>query len=64
LEKTDEHASHHALETGVCPWFTMSQYHPDKLTGQGLPDDMIALATEKTKEIQLAYDLIQKTRAG
>jgi DnaJ like chaperone protein len=42
----------------------MSQYHPDKLTGQGLPDDMIALATEKTKEIQLAYDLIQKTRAG
>ena len=42
----------------------MSQYHPDKLTGQGLPDDMIAMATEKTKEIQLAYDLIQKRRAG
>jgi DnaJ like chaperone protein len=42
----------------------MSQYHPDKLTGQGLPDDMIAMATEKTKEIQLAYDLIQKHRAG
>jgi len=42
----------------------MSQYHPDKLTGQGLPDDMIAMATEKTKEIQLAYDLIQKSRAN
>jgi DnaJ like chaperone protein len=42
----------------------MSQYHPDKLTGQGLPDDMIAMATEKTKEIQLAYVLIQKRRAG
>ncbi|MDD4881127.1 MAG: co-chaperone DjlA [Gallionellaceae bacterium] len=40
----------------------MSQYHPDKLTGQGLPDDMIAMATEKTKEIQLAYDLIVKHR--
>lgn len=42
----------------------MSQYHPDKLTGQGLPEDMIDMATEKTKEIQLAYDLIQKSRAG
>lgn len=40
----------------------MSQYHPDKLIGQGLPDDMVAMATEKTKEIQLAYDLIQKRR--
>ena len=40
----------------------MSQHHPDKLTGQGLPEDMIALATEKAKEIQLAYDLIQKHR--
>jgi DnaJ like chaperone protein len=42
----------------------MSQYHPDKLTGQGLPDDMVAMATEKTKEIQLAYDLIQQHRGG
>jgi DnaJ like chaperone protein len=42
----------------------MSQYHPDKLIGQGLPDDMIAMATEKAKEIQLAYDLIQKSRAA
>lgn len=40
----------------------MSQYHPDKLMGQGLPEDMIAIATEKAKEIQLAYDLIQRTR--
>lgn len=41
----------------------MSQYHPDKLTGQGLPDDMIAVATERAKEIQVAYDLIKKQRA-
>lgn len=42
----------------------ISQYHPDKLMGQGLPPDMIAMATEKAKEIQVAYDLIQKTRAA
>ena len=40
----------------------MSQYHPDKLIGQGLPEDMIAMATEQAKEIQLAYDLIKKSR--
>jgi DnaJ like chaperone protein len=40
----------------------MSQYHPDKLMGQGVPADMIAIATEQTKEIQLAYDLIKKSR--
>ena len=37
----------------------ISQYHPDKLMGQGLPPDMIAMATEKAKEIQeltLAWD--------
>lgn len=40
----------------------ISQYHPDKLIGQGLPEDMIAMATEKAKEIQLAYDLIKQNR--
>jgi DnaJ like chaperone protein len=40
----------------------ISQYHPDKLIGQGLPEDMIALASEKAKEIQLAHDLIEKHR--
>lgn len=41
----------------------MSQHHPDKLMGQGVPEDMIKVATEKAKEIQLAYDLIKKSRA-
>lgn len=41
----------------------MGQYHPDKLSGQGVPPDMIKMATEKTQEIQAAYDLIKKTRA-
>lgn len=40
----------------------ISQYHPDKLIGQGLPEDMIAVATEQAKEIQLAHDLIKKSR--
>jgi len=40
----------------------MSQYHPDKLMGQGVPEDMIAVATEQAKEIQTAYDLIKKNR--
>ena len=40
----------------------MSQYHPDKLIGQGLPEDMIALATEQSQEIQRAYELIRKVR--
>lgn len=40
----------------------MSQYHPDKLMGQGVPEDMIKVATEQAKDIQLAYDLITKTR--
>jgi len=40
----------------------ISQYHPDKLIGQGLPEDMIAVATEQAKEVQIAYDLIMKSR--
>lgn len=40
----------------------MSQYHPDKLMGQGLPEDMIAMATQQAQEIQVAYDLITKNR--
>lgn len=41
----------------------MSQHHPDKLIAQGVPPDMVKLATEKTQEIQAAYELIQKMRA-
>ena len=38
------------------------EYHPDKLMGQGLPEEMIKEATERSQEIQAAYDLIKKTR--
>lgn len=41
----------------------VSQNHPDKLIGQGMPEDMVKLATERTQSIQTAYDLIVASRA-
>lgn len=41
----------------------MSEYHPDKLAGRGVPDEMVKLATERAQEVQSAYDLIKKSRA-
>ena len=38
------------------------EFHPDKLMGQGLPEDMVKKATERSQEIQSAYDLIKKSR--
>lgn len=40
----------------------ISKYHPDKLIGQGLPEDMIKEATERSQEIQAAHDMIKKYR--
>lgn len=40
----------------------MSQHHPDKLVAQGIPEDMMSIATEKAQEIQTAYDLIKQAR--
>lgn len=40
----------------------MSQNHPDKLIAQGVPEDMIKLATERSQEIQNAYEVIKKQR--
>ncbi len=40
----------------------MSQNHPDKLISKGLPEEMIEIATNKTQEIQKAYDLISDNR--
>ena len=42
----------------------MSQHHPDKMMAQGVPADMIKMATEKTQEIQKAYEVIEKSRRG
>jgi DnaJ like chaperone protein len=38
------------------------EFHPDKLIGQGVPEDMIKVATERSQEIQVAYDLVKKSR--
>jgi DnaJ like chaperone protein len=40
----------------------MSQYHPDKLIAEGMPADMVKMATERTQEIQNAWELIRKAR--
>ena len=40
----------------------MSRLHPDKLVSQGLPDEMIDIATEKTKQIRAAYERIRDHR--
>ncbi|MEN0037898.1 MAG: co-chaperone DjlA [Cellvibrio sp.] len=40
----------------------VSQYHPDKLIGLGLPPYMVQAATECFKTIQAAYEYIQKAR--
>ncbi len=40
----------------------MSQNHPDKLIAKGLPKEMMDIATQKTQDIQAAYELIQKQK--
>ena len=40
----------------------MSQHHPDKLIAKGLPEEMIQIATDKSQEIQKAYEQIKEFR--
>lgn len=40
----------------------MSAHHPDKLIAQGVPEDMMKVATEKAQEIQAAYEVIKASR--
>ncbi len=40
----------------------MSQNHPDRLIAQGLPEEMIKLATAKTQKIKQAYEDICKAK--
>lgn len=42
----------------------MSQHHPDKLVAQGLPEEMMKAATEKTVEIKAAYETVRAARGG
>ncbi len=40
----------------------MSENHPDKLAARGLPESMRAVAEERSREINAAYDLIKEAR--
>jgi DnaJ like chaperone protein len=40
----------------------MSQNHPDKLAGKGLPESMREMAEERTREISTAYSVIKEAR--
>ncbi len=42
----------------------MSQNHPDKLAGRGLPESMREIAEERTREITAAYRLITEARGA
>jgi DnaJ like chaperone protein len=40
----------------------MSQNHPDKLVAKGLPESMMKVAEEKTRQIRAAYELLREAR--
>jgi DnaJ like chaperone protein len=40
----------------------MNQHHPDKLVAKGLPDSMMEVAKERTREIRAAYEVIKELR--
>ena len=40
----------------------MNRQHPDKLVAKGLPEEMMKLATDKTREIQGAWEKIREYR--
>jgi DnaJ like chaperone protein len=40
----------------------MNQHHPDKLVAKGLPDSMMEVAKERTREIRSAYETIKAHR--
>jgi DnaJ like chaperone protein len=40
----------------------MSQHHPDKLVSKGLPEEMMKVAAQKTRDIRQAYERIRASR--
>lgn len=40
----------------------ISQHHPDKLVSKGLPEEMMRLATDRTRQIKDAYELLRTHR--
>ena len=42
----------------------MRKFHPDKLVSKGLPQEMMDFASERTKELAKAYQLVKQARRG
>ena len=42
----------------------MSENHPDKLIAEGVPDELLRVATERAQEITAAYEVIQQARGS
>ena len=42
----------------------MSENHPDKLIAEGVPDELLRVATERAQEITAAYEVIQQARGA
>ena len=42
----------------------MSKYHPDKLAGSGMPENMRSMAEVRVREVRKAYDTIKARREG
>jgi len=40
----------------------ISEYHPDKIQSKGLPEQFLKFATEQTKKINEAYNVVKKYR--
>ena len=40
----------------------MSKHHPDRLIAQGVPEEMVKMATQKTQQVSDAYETIKKQR--
>jgi DnaJ like chaperone protein len=41
----------------------VQEYHPDKIAAKGLPDEFIAFAGDKFREIQEAYEAVKEERS-
>ena len=42
----------------------MNQNHPDKLVAKGLPESMMKVAEEKTRQIRAAYEVLRELHAA
>ncbi len=58
--KCDENASNEELKKSYRK--LVSEYHPDKIASKGLPEEFTALASDKFREIQEAWESVKTER--